>query len=108
MTFECELAAVGIGGIVAALAAPEVSAAAFLAAEGVVGGEVAALAGTTCGLLLGRIYKDAKTVEDPPARRQARFAVLKQLVESAPRAPGAHAALLRPRPPPTHAQRACV
>ncbi len=49
-TFECELAAVGVAGIVAALAAPEVSAAAFLAAEGVVGGEVGALAGTTCGV----------------------------------------------------------
>ncbi len=73
-TFECELAAVGIGGIIAALAAPEVSAAAFLAAEGVVGGEVAALAGTTCGVLLGRIYEDAKTVEDPPAGQLGKLA----------------------------------
>lgn len=73
-TFECELAAVGVGGIIAALAAPEVSAAAFLAAEGVVGAEVAALAGTTCGLLLERIYKDAKTVEDPPAGQLGKLA----------------------------------
>jgi hypothetical protein len=73
-TFECELAAVGIGGIIAALAAPEVSAAAFLAAEGVVGAEVAALAGTTCGLLLKRIYEDAKTVEDPPAGQLGKLA----------------------------------
>lgn len=73
-TFECELAAVGVAGIVAALAAPEVSAAAFLAAEGVVGGEVGALAGTTCGLLLKRIYDDAKTVEDPPAGQLGKLA----------------------------------
>ena len=73
-TFECELAAVGVAGIVAALAAPEVSAAAFLAAEGVVGGEVGALAGTTCGVLLKRIYDDAKTVEDPPAGQLGKLA----------------------------------
>ncbi len=73
-TFECELAAVGISGIIAALAAPEVSAAAFLAAEGVVGAEVAAMAGTTCGLLLKRIYEDAKTVEDPPAGQLRKLA----------------------------------
>ena len=73
-TFECELASVGIGGIIAALAAPEVSAAAFLAAEGVVGAEVAALAGTTCGLLLKRIYEDAKTVEDPAAGQLGKLA----------------------------------
>jgi hypothetical protein len=65
VTFNCELAALGIAGVVAALAAPETGAAAFLAAEGVVGAEVSALAGTTCGLLLVRVYKDAKTVEDP-------------------------------------------
>lgn len=64
----------GVGGIIAALAAPEVSAAAFLAAEGVVGAEVAALAGTTCGLLLKRIYEDAKTVEDPPAGQLGKLA----------------------------------
>ncbi len=65
VTFNCEIASVGIAGVVAALAVPEVSAAAFLAAEGVVGAEVAALAGTTCGVLLAKVYEDAKTIEDP-------------------------------------------
>ncbi len=73
-TFECELAALGVSGIIAALAAPEVSAAAFIAAEGVVGAEVAALAGTTCGLLLKRIYDDAKTVHDPAAGQLRKLA----------------------------------
>jgi hypothetical protein len=85
VTFNCELASLGIAGIVAALASPETSAAVFIAAEGVVGGEVAALAGTTCGVLLARIYKDAKDVEDPPTGGLGKLAA-----PAFPRGPAVH------------------
>lgn len=73
-TFQCELAGLGVAGIVAALAAPETGAAAFLAAEGVVGAEIGALSGTGCGLLLKQIYDEAKTVEDPAAGQLGKLA----------------------------------
>jgi hypothetical protein len=87
VTFNCDLAAVGIAGVVAALAVPEVSAAAFIAAEGVVGAEVSALAGTTCGILLAKVYKDAKTIEDPAEGQLGKLALPSFAHDAAPHLP---------------------
>jgi hypothetical protein len=71
---ECAIATIGIGGLVAGAVAPEVGVAVVLAAEGPTGAVVFALSAPLCGLLINRIYKDAKIIEDPPAGALRRLA----------------------------------
>lgn len=63
---ECAIATIGLGGLVVGAAAPEIGIASVLAAAGPTGAEIVALAGPVCGLLIKRIYDDAKIIEDPP------------------------------------------
>jgi hypothetical protein len=63
---ECAIATIGLGGLVVGAAAPEIGIASVLAAAGPTGAEIVALSGPVCGLLIKRIYDDAKIIEDPP------------------------------------------
>ena len=59
--------AVPRGLLVAGVVAPETGAGSVLAVAGPTGAELLAGSGTACGLLIKRVYDDARTIEDPPS-----------------------------------------
>ncbi len=63
---ECGIVVLGVGGLVAGAAAPEIGVGVILSAAGPIGAEIFALSAPVCASMIKRIYDDAKIVNDPP------------------------------------------